>query len=247
MTASARSVRSVVARLVAGSARTSWRRGLAALLIALAAPSWAQVLHFEGRFTEFANCPRNACDLVETVGPLPFSFDVELQFDESGRVGGGLFTRDPSGWPRLAFPTAIEQQLQLIPSTLPRAGDYLFQSGQITRHSSLGFQWSFEASEAWDEPIDDEGQRRYESRRLTIGMFHSGGVTFEQASRQLTKQEVLGFLQDLVGQEAELFRATNRLAFYVGETVDRGSFHLNGSFKLVSICPAPTGLRKWFG
>ena len=78
-------------------------------------------------------------------------------------------------------------------------------------------------------------------------MFRIGGVTFEQASRELTKQEVLGFLQDLVGQEAELFRATNGLAFYVGDTVDRGSSHLNGSFKLVSICPAPTGLRKWFG
>ena len=247
MTASARLVRSMFTRLVARCARTSWRKAVAALLIAFAAPSWAQVLHFEGRFTEFANCPRNACDLVETVGPLPFSFDVELQFDESGRVGGGLFTRDPSGWPRLAFPTAIEQQLQLIPSTLPRAGDYLFQSGQITRYSSLGFQWSFEASEAWDEPIDDEGRRRSETRGLTIGMFRSGGVTFEQASRQLTKQEVLGFLQDLVGQEAELFRATNGLSFYVGETADRGSFHLNGSFKLVSICPAPTGLRKWFG
>jgi hypothetical protein len=131
--------------------------------------------------------------------------------------------------------------------TLPRAGDYLFQSGQITRHSSVGFQWSFEASEAWDEPIDVEGRRRSETRGLAIGMFRSGGVTFEQASRQLTKQEVLGFLQDLVGQEAELFRVTNRLAFYVGETVDRGSFHLNGSFKLISICPAPTGLRKLLG
>jgi predicted HTH domain antitoxin len=219
----------------------------ASLLIALVGPLSAQVLHFEGRFTEFAECPRNACDFFETVGPLPFSFDVELQFDASGRVDGGLFIRDPSGWPRLAFPTAIEQQLQLIPSTLPRAGDYLFQSGAITRHSSLGFQWIFEASEAWDEPIDDEGLRRSETRSLAIAMFRSGGVTFEQASRQLTKQEVLGFLQDLVGQEAELFRATNGLRVYVGETVDRGSFNLNGSFKLVSICPAPTGLRKWLG
>ncbi len=225
-----------------------FRVATALLLISLVGPLSAQVLHFEGAFTEFLLCPRSACGNPEPVGPLPFSFDVELKFNPSGPSHETFATQDSSGWPRLPLSPAIEQALQLVPASEPRVeGTYYFTRSQSTYHSSpLGFSWSFTATEGWREPIGDGALTRSETRLVNIGLLRSGGITFEQASRPLTRDEMLGFMRDLVGEQATL-TVSNGLEFIRDHDVAHGAFHLSGQFRLVSMCPAPTGLRKLLG
>ena len=223
------------------------RAATVSFLMALAGPLSAQVLHFEGAFTEAMFCPRGACDGPQPMTPLPFSFDVELKFDPAGPNHESFTTRDSSGWPRLAFSQAIEETLFLVPASVPRVeGGYQFSRSQVTRHSTAeGFSWNFEAREVWNEPIGEDATRS-EARLLSIDLFRSGGVTFEQASRPLTRDEMLGFLQDLVGKEATL-RATNALEIVRDHDITHGHSNVFGQFRLVSMCPAPSGLRKLLG
>jgi hypothetical protein len=223
------------------------RAAIASLLIALVGPLSAQVLHFEGAFTEVMHCPRSACDGPQPMEALPFSFDVELKFNPSGPNHESFTTRDSTGWPRLAFSPAIEQVLFLVPATEPRVEDtYQFSRSQFTRHSTAeGFAWNFEASESWNEPIG-ENATRSEARILQVELLSSDGVTFEQASRPLTRDEMLGFLREMVGKQATT-RAANVLEYVRDHDVAHGSFNLFGQFRLVSMCPAPTGLRKLLG
>jgi hypothetical protein len=116
----------------------------------------------------------------------------------------------------------------------------------MSRHGRKeGFAWNFEASEGWHEPIGEDASR-YETRMLRIELLRSGGITFEQASRPLTRDELLGLLRGLVGKEATL-SATNVLEFVRDHEVAHGHFNLFGQFRLVSMCPAPSGLRKLLG
>jgi hypothetical protein len=224
-----------------------FRVATAALLILLAGPLSAQVLHFEGSFTEIMFCPRSACDGPQPMEALPFSFDVELKFNPSGPNHENFTTRDSSGWPRLAFSPAIEEVLFLIPATQPRVEDtYQFSRSQVTRHSTAeGFAWNFEAREVWNEPIG-ENATWSEARVLQVELLSSGGVTFEQASRPLTRDELLGFLREMVGKQATT-RAAHVLEIVRDHDITHGNTNVFGQFRLVSMCPAPSGLRKLLG
>lgn len=219
----------------------------AVLLTSLVGPVSAQVLHFEGAFTEIMHCPRSACDGPQPMEALPFSFDVELKFNPSGPNHESFTTRDSTGWPRLAFSPAIEQVLFLVPATEPRVEDtYQFSRSQVTRHSTAeGFAWNLEAREVWNEPIG-ENATRSEARMLQVELLSSDGVTFEQASRPLTRDEMLGFLRGMVGKQATT-RAANVLEFVRDHDLTHGNTNVFGQFRLVSICPAPSGLRKLLG
>ncbi len=123
---------------------------------------------------------------------------------------------------------------------------YQFSRSQVTQHSTAeGFAWNFEASESWNEPIG-ENATRSEARILQVELLSSGGVTFEQASRPLTRDEMLGFLREMVGKQATT-RAANVLEYVRDHDVAHGNFNVFGQFRLVSMCPAPTGLRKLLG